>query len=579
MSASQWRAVAAVIAGIAVGALLVYLKPRASSSAKPPEARSLTTPSSPIRFTDVTSESGISFVHENGWTGTFRYPETMGAGVAVFDYDGDGDLDVYFVNGNHLTAPPDPAITGRLYRNDGGLKFTDVTQAAGVGVAGYGQGACAGDLNGDGALDLYLTLLEDSCYLQNRGDGTFVVRTKEAGLVERGWGQSCALFDYDGDSHIDLYSLKYLTYALDMPQEEHVVREGRKVRDFIGPWAFAGQSSRLYRNRGNGTFQDVTRAAGVWNAEGKGMGVSAVDFDGDDRTDIYQANDGVPDFLFRNLGHGRFEETGLATGVAVGEDGTPKSSMGGDAFDFDNDGDLDLTIPVVQRYALFRNDGGLFTEISETSGVAPATGRLTGFSAATGDFDCDGDLDVYYTNGGVHSHELAPVSADYPTRYGMADTVLANDGHGRFTDVSKSAGAYFERTLVGRGSGLGDLDNDGDLDLVVSNAGGPAVVLRNDSARGHWLTLKLRGRAPNTEALGAKIWLVAGGRKQYREVTASGGYLSSNDRRVHFGLGPAAVVDSIEIRWPDGARETRTAVPADQFLTIERGSLAKRPTP
>jgi hypothetical protein len=228
----------------------------------------------------------------------------------------------------------------------------------------------------------------------------------------------------------------------------------------------------------------------------------------------------------------------------------------------------------VQRFALFRNDGGFFAEVSETSGIAPATGRLTGFSASFADFDCDGDLDVFYTNGGVHSHELAPVDASYATRYGIPNSVLANDGKGTFTDVSKSAGPHFERALVGRGSGLGDLDNDGDLDLVVSNAGGPAVVLRNDSTLGHWLLLQLRDRGRNTEALGAKVWITAGGRKQYREVTASGAYLSSNDHRVHFGLGSATVVDSLEIRWPDGTRETRTAVPADQVLRLERASAS-----
>jgi hypothetical protein len=278
----------------------------------------------------------------------------------------------------------------------------------------------------------------------------------------------------------------------------------------------------------------------------------------------------VPDYLFKNLG-GRFEEIGLTAGVAVPQDGLPRASMGIDAADFDNDGDLDITIPVVHRYTQFRNDGGmLFTDISEASGVAEATGRVTGFSANAADFNNDGSLDLFFANGEVQSHELVSADASYEARFGTPDTVLLNKGDGTFIDVSKGAGPYFERALIGRGSAAGDLDNDGKIDLVVSNLAGMAVVLKNDGPSGHYLTLALRQPGKNVEAIGAKVRVTAGGRTQYREVSGGGAYLSASDRRLHFGLGAAARADKLEIRWPDGKTETRTDVAADQILTITR---------
>jgi hypothetical protein len=571
MSPAQRRVLTALGAGAAAGVLLLQMQSRrASMTSAPAGARARPLAESAIHFTDVTRESGIDFKHENGMTGRYRYAEGMGSGVALLDYDGDGDLDIYLVNGNRLEGAPDPRITSHLYRNDGHMHFTDVTEAAGVGVVGYSQGVCVGDADGDGKPDLYVTMLGGSRFFRNRGDGTFEDHTKAAHLEQNGWGQSCTFLDYDGDGRLDLYLARYLTYTVDMPQEQDVVRDGHKVRDYIGPWAFAGQASLLYRNRGDGTFEDTTRAAGVFQPDGKGMGVVAADFDGDNRTDIFQANDGVPNFLFQNLGHGRFQEVGLTAGVAVPEDGIPKASMGIDAADFDGDGDLDLTIPVVHHFTQLRNDGALFfTDVSVVSGVAEATGRLTGFSANAADFDDDGDLDLFFANGEVQSHELISATADYETRYGTPAAVLANNGDGTFVPVSESAGPYFARALIGRGSAIGDLDDDGKIDLVVSNLAGHAVVLHNDSRGGHWLTLALRDHGGNIEAIGAKVWLSAGGRTQYREVSGGGAYLSANDRRLHFGLGAAPRADKIEIRWPDGTRETKTDVAADRVLIVE----------
>jgi enediyne biosynthesis protein E4 len=515
----------------------------------------------------------VRFQHVNGRTGRYRYPEILGAGVALLDYDTDGDLDLYLVNGNRLEGAPDPTVKSALYRNDGRGRFTDVSEAAGVAAVGYGQGACAGDADGDGDVDLYVTFFGPNRFFRNRGDGTFAAAEKAAGLEDESWGQSCAFLDYDGDGHLDLYVLNYLTYSLEMPQDRFISLGGKQVQDYLGPQPFAGAVSRLFRNRGGGTFVDVTKAAGLHRNDGKGMGLAAVDFDGDDRTDIFQANDGVPDFLFRNRGGGTLDEIGLMAGVAVGGDGQPKSSMGVDAGDVDNDGDLDIVTPVVRNevYSLFRNDGAAFADASWESGLAEATGRLTGFSPHLADFDSDGDLDLFVTNGEVQTRETVGPEADDLARFGTPAIVLAGDGKGRFTDASKGAGPYFERALIGRGAAAGDIDNDGDVDLVVSHCGGPAVVLRNDAPAAGWITLVLRQHGGNREAIGAKVWLEAGGKKQYREVSGGGGYLSTNDRRLHFGLGSAAQVDRLEIRWPDGARETRTALPASRIVVIERG--------
>jgi hypothetical protein len=559
----HWPVAVALVTGIVIG-IVLFGRPRSKPPAPP-------TPRSPFLFTDVAPASGVRFVHTNGRTGRYRYPEIMGAGVALFDYDGDGDLDIFFVNGNRLEGSPDPQVRSVLYRNEGHGTFADVTERAGVGFVGYGQGACVGDADGDGRPDLYVTGFGLSRFYHNRGDGTFV-SMEEAGLRNDGWGQSCAFLDYDGDGHLDLYVLNYLTYSLEMPQERYVTLGGRQVQDYYGPQAFPGSSSRLFHNLGNGSFEDVTKKAGLFRPDGKGMGVACVDFDGDGRTDIFQANDGMDDFLFHNLGHGRFEEIGLTAGVAVGGDGQPKGSMGVDVGDYDNDGDLDLMVPVVRLevFSLYRNEWPFFTDVSWSTGLAEASGRVTGFSPTFADFDDDGHLDLFFATGEVQSHETVAPDADDQTRFGTPALVLRNDGKGRFVDVSRGSGPHFERALISRGTAAGDLDDDGRVDLVISNIGAPASVLRNDSAGGHWVTLTLRQKGSNGEAIGAKVWLEAAGRRQYREVHGGGAYLSTNDRRLHFGLGTATRVDRVLVRWPDGATETRTSLSVDRILAIDR---------
>ena len=530
------------------------------------------------RFVDVTRAAGISFRHENGMTGKFFYPEVMGAGVALFDYDGDGLLDVYFVNGNRLLEDPSPGITNRLYRNNGDWTFTDVTERAGVGDPGYGQGCCVGDYDNDGDQDLHVTNYGANVLYRNDGDGTFTDVTREAGVEDPGWGQSSCFLDYNGDGLLDLYVQNYLQKFESVP-EAFIYVGNRKVRDYPSPLGFPGAADRLYRNDGDGTFTNVTREAGLYRPGGKGMGCACVDLNDDGKVDIFVANDSMENYLFGNRGDGTFQEVALPAGVAFNLDGTPEASMGVDVGDFDRDGRLDLIVPCLRQqvYTLYRSSGAnQFTDASRAAGLVEATSLVTGFNANFLDYDNDGDLDLFLANGGVRINQLAAPDASYDERYGMPDLLLANDGKGRYTDVSLWAGPYFRRRLVGRGSATGDLDGDGDEDLVVGNLAGSAVVLRNDTASGHWVTLRLVPSSGNRDALGTSVRIDAGGVRQRGVVHANVTYLSQDDRRVHFGLGEATKIDRLRIRWPDGTTEERSDLPADRLLTIEQGKAGAR---
>ncbi len=565
---------ALLAAGIAIGAgasvLLLWMREAGPRPGARPGRIAKEQPAGAPLFTDITNDAGIRFRHTNGRTGKLYYPEIMGSGVALFDYDRDGDLDIYFVNGNSLERMPDPAVKSALYRNSGDATFTDVSEAAGVASVGYGQGACVGDYDADGDPDLYVTFFGANRLYQNNGDGSFREIGGPAGVAVSGWGQSCAFLDFDGDGQMDLYSLSYLSYSPERQTRAHVLIEGKTEPDYAGPQDYEGQASHLFRNLGNGRFEDVTKKAGLHRTDGKGMGLGAADYDEDGDVDLFVANDGTANFYFRNRGRGAFDEVGLLTGLAVSGDGLAKSSMGVDVADFDGDGRIDIVTPTVRRevFTLYRNDGTSFTDVSWERGLAEATARRTGFSGHFLDVDNDGDVDLFFTNGGVKVKDDARASDDYEARYADRDLLLANDGRGYFADVSPAAGAHFEEARIGRGAATGDLDNDGDLDLVINNLAGPAVVLRNDTKGGHWITLTIRGKGRLWRALGAKVRLEAGGRRQYAVLHGGGGYLGASDDRVHFGLGPAATVDRIEVVWPDGARKTLTAARADQFLEI-----------
>ena len=466
------------------------------------------------RWVDITAAAGISFQHTNGMAeGRFDYLEVMGGGVAAFDYDNDGDLDLYFVNGNHSRGPADPQITNRLFRNEGGGRFQDVTEQAGVGDAGYGQGCAAGDYDGDGDLDLYVSNYGPNLLYCNNGDGTFRDVTEAAGVGDGGWGQSVCFFDFNRDGHLDLFVQNYLAYGATEGVEAYIYIGQQKVLDYPSPIGFPGAPDRLFENQGDGTFRDVAQDVGLTRADGKGMGQACVDLDGDHWPDIFVSNDTMENFLYRSLGDGRFEEAGHMAGVAYNAAGINEASMGVDVADYDEDGDLDLIVPCLARqfFTLYRNDGTQFTDVSTLTRLAQATAGATGFDPHFLDYDNDGDLDLFFTCGAVRTSESAPAEASYEQRYGISDLLVANQGDGHFLDVSRWAGPHFRRALIGRGSAVADLDNDGDLDLVISNLAASPVVLRNDTTGGHWLTLELIDAQGRRNPDGIDLWLTAGG--------------------------------------------------------------------
>ncbi len=527
----------------------------------------------PPRFEDVTKEAGIRFRHESGASGRLHYPEIMGGGVILFDADGDGWLDLYFLNGNFLgEKAPDPSITNALYRNDsaaGPIKFTDVTAEAGVGDSSYGQGGEAADLDGDGDLDLYVSNIGRDVLYRNDGHGRF---TRVPLPDHLGWGQTCSALDFDRDGDLDIFIAHYLTYdPLKEPMGTTLIG-GKVVNDYRGPQVYKGMASVLLQNDGDLRFTDVTRAAGLHRPDGKGMGIACVDLDGDGWVDIYQANDSMENFLFQNHA-GKFEEVGLLSGAAVGPDGAREASMGVDVADVDGDGRPDLMVPCLtgEIHTLYRNDWPWFTDASVECGLHLATRDRTGFSPSFLDYDGDGDEDLFITCGRVRlsASEAIKEGSTFFDLYGERPVLLENDGRGRLKGVADDAGPYFRAIHVGRGSAAGDLTNDGKVDLVVSHAGGEPAVLINRSEGGHWLALKLVGRGMNRDAIGAHVVARVGGKERHRWVRGGGSYLSVSDRRVHIGLGEAAAAERIEITWPLGKKQVLEDVAADRILTVE----------
>jgi hypothetical protein len=527
----------------------------------------------PPRFTDVTESCGIDFRHENGLTGEYRYLEIMGAGAGAFDFDGDGLLDLYFVNGNRLLGEPSPEITNRLFRNLGGWKFADVTAEAGVGDPSYGQGCSAGDYDNDGDLDLYVSNFGPNLLYRNAGDGTFADVASRAGVADPGWGQTCSFLDYDGDGWLDLYVQNYLAPEAAQSRGAAILAGGRRLLDYPTPLSFRGSADRLYRNLEGAAFEDVTEAAGLLKPDGKGMGLACADFNEDGFLDIFCANDSQENYFFLGQKDGRFREAGALFGLAFNASGVPEASMGVDLGDYDGDGRMDLIVPCLrmQFFTLYRNLGEHFEDVSVAAGLAKGTAHATGFNANFLDYDNDGDLDLFFTCGGVRRNEGAGEGAGYNESYGIADILLAGDGRGRFTDVSARAGPYFGRRLIGRGSVAADLDNDGDLDLVVCNLAERAVILRNDTAGGRWIILELIDGRGRRNPPGARVTVEAGGRKQHALTHGKVTYLSQGDLRLHFGIGAAGKVDRLEVIWPTGARQVLTDLPADRLHVVREG--------
>ena len=518
------------------------------------------------QLVDITEAAGISWRHSIGDDSLSNIVESTGAGCAFLDYDGDGDLDLYLVNGRfhpELSHARGRRLAGRLtnalYRNNGDGTFTDVTKAAGVGDRGYGMAVVAADYDNDGDTDLFVTNYGRDTLYRNEGNGTFTDATESAGIGDTRWTVGATFFDYDRDGRLDLFVGGYLLFDPDY-------RYYYAADAFPGPLSYPGQRDTLYRNLGDGTFEDVTKAAGLGSPDGRAMGIAACDIDNDGDEDLYVANDGMENYLYRNRGDGSFENVALDTGTAFGQNGEATSAMGPEFGDFDSDGLIDIFVPDMGYGCLYRNTGkGWFEEKSARLGVAAVLGQYTSWSGNFLDIDNDGWLDIFVVNG--DAHHLEPEE----------DTLLLNRGGAGFEDVSARTGSALRLKFVGRGSASGDFDNDGDLDLLVLNVNDRPRLLRNDLANSnHWLELRLIGTASNRDAVGARVRLTAGGRTQIRDVRTSSGYLSQSDPRLHFGLGPHAVVDRIEISWPSGTVQNLRKIAADRLLSITEPEAKER---
>jgi hypothetical protein len=541
-----------------------------------PTVRS-TTPqagSIPGSFVDITAKSHVMFNGQASHTAKKYLLETMGSGVALFDYDNDGLLDIFFVNGAPLSDPmakgsipqkTDPNYWNRLFHQKKDGTFEDVTEKAGLQGVGYGMGVIAGDYDNDGYEDLYVTAYGGNRLYHNNGNGTFTDVTEKSGTAGSGWSTSAAWVDLDNDGLLDLIVLRYVQWDFeDVWCGEH--REG--YRSYCHPDIFPPIAPLVYHNDGNGHFTEAAAKMGL-DKPGKGLGIAIADFDRDGKTDIVMANDSMLEFLYRNKGDGAFEEMGLPAEIAVDGDGRTYAGMGVDFQDFDNDGlpDLIITNLANQKYALYRNNGdSSFSYESYASGIGGMTLLHSGWGVRFVDYDNDGLKDLLVAQG----HDLDTIELNFPQLHYKEPMLLARNTGKGFVDVSAQSGDIFHQAWAGRGMAIGDIDNDGRIDAVVTTNGGPAYVLHNETATpNHWLTLSLVGHRSNRDGIGAEIKLTTSSGSQYVTVSTAGSYLSSSDKRAHFGLGADTVAKSIEIRWPSGAVQTLENVRADQVLTVD----------
>ncbi len=533
-------------------------------------------PSGGICFEEIAARSGLHYITANSPTPNKNQVETMVAGVALFDYDGDGYLDVYLVGGAAIPSlvKESPAYWNRLFHNNRDGTFTDVTQKAGVAGAGYGMGVAVGDYDNDGLPDLFVANVTANELFHNNGDGTFTDVTAKAGVagaLENGkkmWSVGAGWFDYNNDGLLDLFVVNYCKWEVN--QDPYcAIKDG--VRAYCHPKHYAPLHNTLYRNNGDGTFTDVSRETGIESLAGKGMSVSFADYDGDGFLDAFVANDTTQNFLLHNLGGRKFEDVGLWAGVAFAANGGALSGMGSDFRDVDNDGLPDIWHTAVEHEAfpLYINRGkGNFVDMTAASGLAQPTADMSGWGNGIFDFDNDGWKDLFVARSNVVDNiaMLIP-SRQYPER----NSIFRNTGNGKFVEVGALAGADFRLAAPHRGVAFGDIDNDGRIDMVVSVLGGAARLFHNISqTENHWILLKLTGTKSNRMGIGAQIRLTTDdGRSQWNEVTTAVGYACSSDARVHFGLGLNRKVREIEIRWPSGTRQVIQNVDADQILTIK----------
>ncbi len=519
---------------------------------------------SPIRFRDVARAAGLEFRLENHPTPRKHMIETMPGGVAVFDYNGDGLPDIFFTNGAALPslAKESPKYFNRLYRNDGNLKFTDVTQPAGVAGAGYSMGAAAADYDNDGRVDLFVAGVYRNLLYRNLGGGRFEDMTARAGIKSDLWSVAAGWFDYDNDGRLDLFVVNYARWTTAF--DRFCGDPGRGLRIYCHPKWFEGLPNTLYHNLGDGVFEDVTERSGIGRHVGRGMSVAFADYDQDGRPDVFVTNDNLPNFLFRNKGDGTFEESGLLAGVALLDHGKPVSSMGADFRDYDNDGWPDLTVTALtgETFPLFHNLGkGAFQDAGFASGMGALSRPYSGWSNGFFDFNNDGWKDLFTAN----SHVNDRVELFEPAQYKEPNSVFLNLGNGTFADVSAGAGPEFRTARAHRGSAFADFDLDGRMDVVVSSLGEPAELWRNESPEtGAWLRLEFTGVKSNRDGIGARVRIG----DQHNHMTTAVGYASSSHHGVHFGLGKAARVDRVEIRWPSGAVQVLENVKVNQVLRV-----------
>jgi enediyne biosynthesis protein E4 len=521
-----------------------------------------------VEFVDVAASSGLDFTYANGATGHKYMPECMGSGAAFFDYDGDGWLDLYIVNGAYLDslAPNAAAPRNALFRGRGDGTFQERTEATGTGDTGYGMGAAVGDADNDGHLDLYVTNYGPNVFYRNDGHGAFADLTQATLTGDPGWGTNAAFVDYDNDGDLDLYVANYMDFAVSANRE---CRQSTALA-YCGPTAYAGQSGVLYRNDDRLAYTDVTREAGlVWTA-GRQLGAVFADYDGDGDQDLFVPNDKTPNCLFQNSGDGTFAEVGALAGVAFNEDGLAESAMGADWGDYDNDGRLDIVVATFQWLAntLYRNEGdGFFMDVTYAARLGRESLPYLGMTAAFLDYDSDGWLDLFVANGHLDENVQAYDSA---ARYAQKNQLFRNLGDGQFAEMTDQAGPGLQVQRVSHGAVFGDYDNDGDVDIFVSDSSSPqCTLLRNDGGNSnHWLGIQVRGTRSNRDGIGARIMVTAGDLTQTREVRATYGYLGANDLRVHFGLGGATLADRLQIHWPSGHVQELRNLPADSYHVI-----------
>lgn len=539
----------------------------------------------PPWFVDIAAEAGVDFRYDNGMTGEYWFPEIMGGGVALLDYDGDGLLDVYLVQGGALgpdDSPDAPLPGDRLFRNDSQRdvegrwqwRFTDVTASAGIVATGYGMGVAVGDYNGDGHTDLYVLNFGDNQLWRNDGDGTFTDVTEAAGVNDARWSVSASFADLDGDGWLDLVVVNYADYHLD--KHKACRSAGTNLPDYCSPSAYSGVADSVFRNLGDGRFEDASAVSGLAGVKRHGLGVVVADLDDDGQPDIYVANDGDPNSLWINQGGMRFVDDAFLAGAAVNVDGKTEAGMGVDAADYNRSGREDLFVTHMrsETNTLYRNEGeGWFSDVTAAAGLAVPSLGFTGFGVAWMDIDNDGWQDLVVANGAVFA-EQDQVAAGRAFPYLQSNQAFKNMQDGSFREVSSEAGPAFEKLLVSRGTATGDLDNDGDADVVFSHIDGPAQLLINRAAEGRrWLGLRLVDAAGRRELPGSTAWLLEDGRPgDLRRSHTDGSYASANDPRVIFGLLDQAAPRDVRIHWADGLVEDFAALSVDRYHTLRRGS-------